>query len=447
MTHSTPSGEPSFYECVGIYFDQAAKFTNWTPGILEQLRNVRAMLEFKITIEDEVDPTKVHSFAAYRAQHSFHRLPTKGGIRYSTDVNADEVKALASLMTWKCAVADVPFGGGKGGVVIDPKKYTVRQLERVTRSYTTELIRRNFIGPGLDVPAPDMGTGAREMGWIVDTFRSIKPEEVSGQGCVTGKPLEQGGIDGRTEATGLGVYFGVRELLRSEAKKSHFGIKNLKMDEQRIVIQGYGNVGYYAAHFFAKQGAKVIGVIEHDGYVFNSKGLELDCDILVPAAMEQQITKANAHQIKAKIIAEGANGPTTPAADAILFSRGIVVLPDMYLNAGGVVVSYFEWLKNLTNVRFGRLNRRFDERRGSYIVDALKRSGHINLTDHEARQIIHGATEKDLAHSGLEDTMINSFDQILKTAQDKKVSLRFAAWINAINKVAKVSAGRGLFTH
>jgi len=297
---------------------------------------------------------------------------------------------------------------------------------------------------------------------------------------VTGKPLEQGGIDGRTEATGLGVYFGVRELLRTEARTKAFGIKNLKMDEQRIVVQGYGNVGYYAAHFFAKQGAKIIGVIEHDGYVYNSKGLdvealnkhktetksilhfpgaevtqvgngikglELECDILVPAAMEQQITKANAANIKAKIIAEGANGPTTPAADAILHSRGIVVLPDMYLNAGGVVVSYFEWLKNLTNVRFGRLNRRFDERRGSFIVDALKRSGHINLTDFEARQIIHGATEKDLAHSGLEDTMINSFEQIFKTSQEKKVSLRLAAWINSINKVAKVSAGRGLFSN
>jgi glutamate dehydrogenase (NAD(P)+) len=472
--------EPSFNECVEIYFNQASKYTNWSTGVLDQLRNVKSMLSFKISIEDEKDPNKTHSIQAYRAQHSFHRLPTKGGIRYSEMVNADEVQALASLMTWKCAVCDVPFGGAKGGVVVDPKKFSVRQLEKITRSYTTELIRRNFIGPGLDVPAPDMGTGAREMSWIVDTFRTIKPEEVSGQGCVTGKPLEQGGIDGRTEATGLGVYFGVRELLRTEAKQKIFGIKNLRMEDQRIVVQGFGNVGYHAAMYFSQQKAKILCVIEHDGYVYNSngldvdallahkqktgsilhfagaektqvgdgiKGLEIECDVLAPCAMEQQITKANAHLIKAKIIAEGANGPTTPAADAILHARGIIVLPDMYLNAGGVVVSYFEWLKNLTNVRFGRLNRRFDERRGSFIVDALKRSGHINLTDFEANQIVHGATEKDLAHSGLEDTMISSFHQILKTAQDKKVSLRFAAWINAINKVAKVSAGRGLFNH
>eukprot|EP00042_Codosiga_hollandica_P023476 m.93483 g.93483 ORF g.93483 m.93483 type:complete len:502 (+) comp51197_c0_seq1:249-1754(+) len=478
LSHAA-SDEPSFAQCVGIYFDQASKYTKWPQGLLQELRECKSVLDFKINIQDEADPKKAHCIQAYRAQHSYHRLPTKGGIRYSEMVDRDEVTALASLMTWKCAVSSVPFGGAKGGIVIDPKKFSVKQLEKVTRAYTAELIRRNFIGPGLDVPAPDMGTGPREMAWIVDTFRSIKPEETSGQGCVTGKPLEMGGIDGRTEATGLGVYFGVRELLLHEAKNKSFGLPKTRMDEQRVIVQGFGNVGYYAAHYFSKQQAKVVAIIEHDGYVFNSKGLdvdalnkhktatgsilhftgaerqqvgngiqglELDCDILVPAAMEKQITKDNAAKIKARIIAEGANGPTTPAADKILFEKGIIVLPDMYLNAGGVVVSYFEWLKNLSNVRFGRLNRRFDERRGGFIVDALRRNAGITLTDQEAYQITHGATERDLAHSGLEDTMITSLTHILKEAQEHKVSLRIAAWIVAINKVAKTSAlGRGLF--
>jgi len=439
------------------------------------------MLSFKFTVEDSHDPEKKHIIHAYRAQHSHHRLPCKGGIRYSTLVNEDEVKALAALMTWKCSLMDVPFGGGKGGIVIDPKKFSVHQLEKITRSYTIELIKRNFIGPGIDVPAPDVGTGAREMAWIVDTFRQFKPDEVAGQGAVTGKPLEQGGISGRTEATGLGVYFGVREVLNDAAWCEKLGLTP-GVAGKRIAVQGFGNVGSYSSEFFYQNGAKVTTIVEHDGYIHNpdglniialkkhvaekksilhfpgatktqvgngNEGLELDCDVLVPAALEKQLTIHNAHRIKAKIIGEGANGPTTPEADAVFNDRGIVVLPDLYLNAGGVIVSYFEWLKNLANVRFGRLNRRFDESRGDAIVKVLESISGITVSKEQRSAIARGASEKDLAHSGLEDSMVDALKQMRRTqseveaATGKKISLRVAAYVCAINKVAKVVQGRG----
>lgn len=466
-------GEPTFNECVGIYFDEAAKKTNWSPTLLSNMKEVNSMISFKFSINDDKDPTKIHTIHGYRAQHSHHRLPCKGGIRYAKMVNEDEVKALASLMTWKCAQVDVPFGGAKGGVVIDPKEWSVGQLEKITRSYTAELIKHNFIGPGIDVPAPDMGTGPREMSWICDTFRNFKPEEVAGQGCVTGKPLEQGGIQGRMEATGLGVYFGIRELTAQEDVMKPLGLTP-GLRGKRIIVQGFGNVGYHTANYFHEAGAKVTTIIEYNGFVHNPQGLnipelaahyaatksilgfkgadsqpgngrealEFDCDILIPAALERQINKENAPRIKARIIGEAANGPTTPGADQILNDKKIIVVPDMYLNAGGVVVSYFEWLKNLSNVRFGRLNRRFDERRGSFIVDALTRAK-IDLTDDERRYIIQGATERDLAHSGLEDTMISSLRQIQTTAAKHGVTFRVAAYMNSINKVAKVTQGRG----
>lgn len=466
-------GEPTFNECVGIYFNEAAKHTPWSGDVLHELKEVNSLLAFKFSIEDEKDATKMHTIYAYRAQHSHHRLPCKGGIRYSLLVNEDEVRALSSLMTWKCAVVDVPFGGGKGGIVIDPSKWSVAQLEKITRSYTAELIKRNFIGPGIDVPAPDMGTGGREMSWIVDTYRQFRPNEVSGQGCVTGKPIEQGGIDGRTEATGLGVFFGVRELMSQADTTAALGLTP-GLKDKRVIVQGFGNVGLYSALYFAKAGAKVTTIVEHDGFVHNANGLDVpalqahrqatgsilhfkgaetqvgngvvgiekECDILIPAALEKQITVANAHKIKAKVIGEAANGPTTPDADKILAAKGVIVLPDLYLNAGGVVVSYFEWLKNLSNVRFGRLQRRFDERRGNIIVNALTRHN-IDLTEEERLGIMHGATERDLAHSGLEDTMISSLYQIQETARKNNISLRKAAYVNAINKVAKVTVGSG----
>lgn len=467
------NGEPTFNQCVGIYFDEAAKFTKWHPSHLHGLKEVDSLLAFKFEINSDKDPSKTHTIQAYRAQHSHHRLPCKGGIRYAACVNEDEVRALSALMTWKCAVVDVPFGGGKGGVVINPKDWTEEQLEKITRSYAAELIKRQYLGPGIDVPAPDMGTGPREMAWIADTYRNFKPEEVSGAGCVTGKPLEQGGIQGRVEATGLGVYFGIRELMSQKDVMSKIGLTT-GVAGKTVVVQGFGNVGYHAALYFQEAGAIVTSIIEHDGYVSNKNGLnipalmehlkqtgsilgfpdsvshrgngisglEQECDILIPAALECQLTKENAGRIKAKIIGEAANGPTTPAADKILNEKGIIIVPDLYLNAGGVVVSYFEWLKNLSNVRFGRLTRRFDERRGNALANALERLN-VKLTPQERVAIVKGATEKDLAHSGLEDTMINSMMQIQAIASEKKIPLRTAAYVSAINKVAKVNAGRG----
>jgi len=480
-SHEGVADEPSFNECVKMYFDQAAGLTHhWPKGLLNEIRECNTVLSFKFSIQDPSDESVISNVYAYRAQHSHHRLPCKGGIRFAANVHEDEVKALAALMTWKCAVVDVPFGGAKGGVAIDPRQFNVEQLEKITRSYTLELIKRNFIGPGLDVPAPDIGTGPREMAWIVDTFRTFNPTEVAGQGAVTGKPLEQGGIQGRTEATGLGVFFGIREVLQDEDWCKKIGLKP-GVAGQRVVIQGFGNVGSHTAQFFHEKGAKVIAILEHDGLIYNpngldipalreyfqenktilnffgadtqvgnsTSGLEIECDVLVPAALEQQLTRHNAHKVKAKIIGEAANGPTTPYADKVFNDRGIVVLPDLYLNAGGVVVSYFEWLKNLSNVRFGRLNRRFDERRGGAIVEALEKHCAISLPWDVKNRIIRGASERDLAFSGLEDTMIDALAQIRRTKAEVErstnvdCSMRVAAYVTAINKVAKVMHGKG----
>ncbi|MCL4155815.1 UNVERIFIED_CONTAM: hypothetical protein GTU68_029233, partial [Idotea baltica] len=340
---------------------------------------------------------------AYRVQHSHHKLPCKGGIRYSSMVNQDEVMALAALMTYKCAIVDVPFGGGKGGIRISPKNYNEDQLQRITRRYTTELIKKNFIGPGIDVPAPDYGTGAREMAWILDTYLTFNPGMIDGAGCVTGKPVPLGGIRGRTEATGKGVFFGTREAVSIKEDMDEIGLET-GLDGKTVVVQGLGNVGYYSAKFFSEAGSKIIGVSEYEGAIVDPKGLdieklmkwrkktgsikgfpgsknlkdradalELECDILIPAALEQQIHSGNAKRVKAKIIAEAANGPVTPEAEAILLKKGVMILPDMYLNAGGVTVSYFEWLKNLSHVRFGRMDKRFTQSTNQNILEMMEK--------------------------------------------------------------------------
>ena len=328
---------------------------------------------------------------AWRAEHSHHKLPVKGGIRYSPDVNEDEVLALAALMTFKCAIVDVPFGGAKGAIRVDPRKVSVEQLERITRRYTAELVRKNFIGPGIDVPAPDYGSGPREMAWIADTYEQFHPGEIDAAGCVTGKPVWLGGIRGRKEATGRGVFYGIRECLADAALVKRLGLST-GLSGKRVVVQGLGNVGYYAAKFLQEAGGVLVGLAEWEGAISNPKGLDvddvvkfrtetkkitgfpgatsharseealfLDCDILVPAALENVITGENVAKVRAKIVAEGANGPVTADADEILRQMGVIVIPDMYLNAGGVTVSYFEWLKNLSHVRFGRMEKRYDQ--------------------------------------------------------------------------------------
>ncbi|CAO3597581.1 unnamed protein product [Absidia cylindrospora] len=469
--------EPSFLESVECSSDDAAKISGVNPGTLGHLRAVDSLL--RVTFPIELGDGKYEVIEGYRAQHSRHRLPVKGGIRYSEEVDLQEVEALASLMTYKCAVVDVPFGGAKGGVKIDPRKYTVEQLERITRRFTMELCQKNFIGVGTDVPAPDVGTGPREMSWIMDTYRQFNPNDVNAAGCVTGKPLSQGGVRGRTESTGLGIYYSIREFLSYKEVQQKTGLSG-KVKDASVVVQGFGNVGYYVSKFFENNGAKVIGVGERDCAIYDPNGLniedlhkhytengtfrgysataqiiedsvkilETECDILIPAALERQIGLVNCDRIKAKVIGEGANGPVTPAAHRALEERGIVVLPDLLLNAGGVTVSYFEWLKNLSHVRFGRMNKKWDEAMRLKLFTLVEENAGRNLTEAERKAIVHGAEEADLVYSGLEDTMIQACEETRQTATLKKVDFRTAAYLNAIQKIAAVYEGSGmLFMH
>jgi len=465
----------SFFGAVERSFDKAAKFTKWDSGLLNQIRQCNSVLQLKFPIKR--DSGEIEVIEAYRVQHSHHKTPCKGGIRFAAEVNQDEVMALAALMTYKCTIVNVPFGGGKGGIKIDPKKYSVGELERITRRYTSELIKKNFIGPGTDVPAPDYGTGEREMSWILDTYVSMRPGEVDAAGCVTGKPITQGGVRGRREATGLGVFYGTREVCNIPDLMQKLGLP-VGIEGKRVIVQGLGNVGYWAAHFFQKAGANVIALAEFEGAVFNEKGLdveavfqhrkktgsilnfpgatsiknskealELDCDILIPAALENVIDGENAPRIKAKIIGEGANGPLTPEADEVFAKKGTVVIPDMYLNAGGVTVSYFEWLKNLSHVRYGRMEKRFTENVNSSILNQIE-----NLTgkksDESARKMImHGPDEVDLVYSGLEETMIGATHEIMAAWRENPAipDMRTAAYVVAINKVATIYAELGIF--
>ena len=464
----------SFFGAVSKSFDKAAKFTNWDPGILEQIKQCNAVyrMNFPVKIGDKIEVIK-----AYRVQHSHHKTPCKGGIRFSTMVNLDEVMALAALMTYKCAIVNVPFGGAKGGIAIDPKKYTPYQLESITRRYTAELIKKNFIGPGTDVPAPDYGTGEREMAWILDTYTSMRPGEIDAAGCVTGKPVTQGGVRGRREATGLGVYYGIREVCKMEDVMKKLGLPT-GVEGKRVIVQGLGNVGYHAAKFFREGGAKLVCLAEHDGAVYNENGLneeevfqfkkkngtiknyeggkhvntseealELECDILIPAALENVINGNNAPRIKAKIIGEGANGPLTPDADEVFAQKGTLVVPDMYLNAGGVTVSYFEWLKNLSHVRYGRMEKRFTENLNAHILGTIEELTTKKVSSREREFIMHGPEEADLVYSGLEETMITATHEIMNLwkSNPQIPDMRTAAYVVAINKVATSYAELGIF--
>lgn len=464
----------SFFEGVEKNFDKAAKFTRFDKGILEQIKACNAVLRIRFPVKIGND---VEVIEAYRVQHSHHKNPCKGGIRYSLDVNQDEVMALAALMTYKCAIVNVPFGGGKGGIKIDAKKYSVFELEKITRRYTSELAKKNFIGPGIDVPAPDYGTGPREMSWIADTYASLHPGELNALACVTGKPVTQGGVRGRTEATGLGVYYGIREAMNVEDDMKKIGLTT-GIKDKTVIVQGLGNVGYHAAKYFYENGAKVIALAEYEGAIYNENGLDIEavvahrkrtgsilnfegaanlasssdaltmaCDILIPAALEAVITKENAHDVKAKIIGEAANGPLTPDADAILNSKGVLIIPDIYLNAGGVTVSYFEWLKNLSHVRYGRLEKRFNENMYGEIVHIIESLTNKRVNELERKFILHGPDEVDLIYSGLEDTMIGSYREIrdIYINTEGVEDLRTAAFICAINKVGVAYEELGIF--
>ncbi|MCE2849207.1 MAG: Glu/Leu/Phe/Val dehydrogenase [Chitinophagaceae bacterium] len=466
--------EYSFFDAVCKSFDKAAKYTQFDEGILEQIKQCNSVLRmhFPVKIGDKVEVIK-----AYRVQHSHHKLPCKGGIRFSEMVNLDEVMALSALMTYKCAIVNVPFGGAKGGITIDPKKYSAYDLERITRRYTSELIKKRFIGPGEDVPAPDYGTGEREMSWILDTYMAMHPGEVEALGCVTGKPVTQGGVKGRREATGLGVFFGIREVCNNAEVMAKLGLET-GLTGKKIIVQGLGNVGYHSAKFFQEGGALVVGLAEYEGSIYNENGLDVEavfqhrkktgsildfpgatnfnkntdaleapCDILIPAALENVINAENADKVQAKIVGEAANGPLTPEADEILVNKGILVVPDMYLNAGGVTVSYFEWLKNLSHVSYGRLERRFMENQNANIVSQLEEMTGNKISDEQKKLIVHGPDEIDLVRSGLEDTMIKATNEILDCwKQNPEIrDMRTAAFVVAINKVGTSYLELGIF--
>jgi len=465
----------SFSESVNFMVDRALTVLNIDEGISAAIKACNSTIKISFPVEIN---GKLEVFTGWRSVHSNHRLPAKGGIRYAPIVNEDEVEALASLMTYKCAIVDVPFGGSKGGLLIDPSRYTRDDLQRITRRFARELIRKGFLSPATNVPAPDMGTGEREMAWIADTYKHLHPEDINYSACVTGKPVAHGGIRGRTEATGRGVVYAIREFFRNADDVQAAGLKP-GLGGKRIVMQGLGNVGYYAAKLLEEEDeSKIIAIIERDGVLTNdaglsienvrqhinehktikgfpdatfsengAAGLEIECDILIPAAMEAQITKENAENIKTKLIVEAANGPVTFEADDILRNRNITILPDAYVNAGGVTVSYFEWVRNLAHIRFGRMERRHDEIRGAKMLQALETLSGKQAEDWMQKEIVYGADELDLVRSGLDDTMRNSYQQLKEVldSNDKVSDFRTASYVVAIQKLVRSYIDIGVY--
>ncbi|WP_372603661.1 Glu/Leu/Phe/Val dehydrogenase, partial [Actibacterium sp.] len=437
--------EPSFRESVDLMFNHAVSLMRLPPGLEEKIRvcNATYTVRFGVRLRGQI-----HTFTGYRSVHSEHMEPVKGGIRYAALVNQDEVEALAALMTYKCALVEAPFGGSKGGLRIDPRAWEEHELEMITRRFAYELIKRDLINPSQNVPAPDMGTGEREMAWIADQYARMNTTDINARACVTGKPPDAGGIAGRVEATGRGVQYALREFFRHPEDIAAARLGG-SLDGKRIVVQGLGNVGYHASKFLSEEdGAKIIGVIEHDGGLFRAEGLDIecvgqwirqhggvrgcpegefiedgsalfhaDCDILIPAAIEGVIHLGNVDSITAPLIIEAANGPITYSADQVLRDRGTVIIPDLYANAGGVTVSYFEWVKNLSHIRFGRMQRRQEEARHQLIVDQLENLSVAlgktwSPTPHFKEKYLRGADELELVRSGLDDTMRTAYQSM-----------------------------------
>lgn len=467
--------ERRFFSDVGRYFDRAAAFGPHPPGLLDQVRRCNSIYRFDFPVRRRDGSIEV--VRAWRAEHSHHKLPVKGGIRYSPHVDEDEVMALAALMTYKCAIVDVPYGGAKGAVCVDPRQLAPDEIERVTRRYAYELINKHFMGPAVDVPAPDLGTGEQEMAWIADTYQAVRGDQIDALGCVTGKPLSQGGIAGRGEATGRGLYYVLREVC-ADAEEMRRRDLSPGLDGKRIAVQGLGKVGYWVARLCRDAGARIVGIADMTGTAADPRGmdpdalrrhvadtggvagfpgadthdspaavLELDCDVLIPAAVENQLTAENAERVPARIILEGANGPTTPEADAIFQARGALVIPDVYANAGGVIVSYFEWLKNLSHVRFGRLERRYQERADNRLLDVIESATGATLDAEDRGRIVTPLSELTVVNSGLEEAMISAYHKIRETQRtvDGIEDLRTAAFCLAINRVAESYLKRGVF--
>ncbi|NVK60053.1 MAG: Glu/Leu/Phe/Val dehydrogenase [Rhodobacteraceae bacterium] len=476
---AAPLNEPTFRQSVDLMFNRAAALMDLPPGLEQKIRvcNATYTVRFGVRLRGQI-----HTFTGYRAVHSEHMEPVKGGIRYSAAVDQDEVEALAALMTYKCALVEAPFGGSKGGLCIDPREYDEHELELITRRFAYELIKRDLINPSQNVPAPDMGTGEREMAWIADQFARMNTTDINARACVTGKPLNAGGIAGRVEATGRGVQYALREFFRHPEDVAKAELSG-GLDGKRVIVQGLGNVGYHAARFLSEEdGALITGIIERDGALYDPKGLDVgrvhewlvrhggitgypdansvadgaavlaaECDILIPAALEGVINLSNAHDIRAKLILEAANGPITAGADDILRTRGKVIIPDLYANAGGVTVSYFEWVKNLSHIRFGRMQRRQEEARHQLVVDELQRLDLMlgdawSLTPSFKEKYLRGADELELVRSGLDDTMRIAYQSMREVwhGRDDVTDLRTAGFIVAIDRVARSYRAKGL---
>lgn len=454
--------------------DRAILAIGLDPGAAKAIQACNAVLQLKFPVKLN---NRLEVFTGWWAAHSAHMLPSKGGLRYSSLVSQNEIEALASLMTYKCAIADIPFGGAKGGLKINPSMYTEHELHEITRRFAMELTRKGFLHPGASVPAPDMGTSSREMAWIADAYQALYPEDLNHNACVTGKPVNRGGIAGRTEATGKGLQYALREFFRHPDAVAAAGLAD-GLRGKRVIFQGLGNVGYHAAKFLSEEDqVSVIAIIEKDGVVTNEQGLnvhdvrqhlaetggikgypggsysekggealEMECDILVPAALESQIDADNAMHIQARMIVEGANGPVTYEADQILRERGVTILPDVYVNAGGVTVSYFEWTRNLSHMRFGRLQRRYDELRGENLIAAMEGVTRQQVPEAIRRDISRGASELDLVRSGLDDTMRQAFQDICGVMKQYPEirDYRTAAYALAISKIAQSYYDLGL---
>ncbi len=475
MESAPPAEKRSrFFESVCSYFDRAAAFSDFSPGILDQVKTCNSVYRMKFPVKD--DDGNVVVVEAYRAEHSHHRLPCKGGLRYSLSVTLDETIALAALMTYKCALVGVPFGGAKGGVVIDSRASSPGFRERVTRRLTAELNKKNFIGPSVDVPAPDYGTGEQEMAWIADTYRALNFNEANPYACVTGKPLDIHGIPGRKEATGLGVYYGIKECLAHAEDVEPLGLTT-GVAGKRVIVQGLGNVGQYAAQYLAEAGALVVGISELGGGIYDADGidvpaavahfhehrsfaefagpewianpaavLEMACDILVPAALENQITADNAGQIQAKIVAEAANGPVDFDGQQILLERGVLVIPDLYLNAGGVTVSYFEWLRNLSHVSFDRMNSRYIELSRTQMVEAVEGLTGRKFDTETRVGLTTGPEEVDFVRTALAETMSLAYQNVRNIWKKHEMpDLRTAAYYFAIDRVGRHYLANGIF--
>ena len=474
------SGEPSFRESVDLMFRRATALMDLGPGLQEKIRvcNSTYTVRFGVRLRG-----KIETFTGYRSVHSEHMEPVKGGIRFSLGVNQDEVEALAALMTYKCALVETPFGGSKGGLCVDPRAWDEHELEQITRRFAYELIKRDLIHPAQNVPAPDMGTGEREMAWIADQYARMNTTDINAKACVTGKPPHAGGIQGRVEATGRGVQYALQAFFRHPEDAAKAGLSG-GLDGKKVIIQGLGNVGYHAAKFISEEdGAKIIAVIERDGAIVDDNGIDIeelrqwmnrhdgllaeypkgkhvangasvlehDCDILIPAALEGVIHKGNAERIKAPLIIEAANGPITFGGDEILRAKGCVIIPDMYANAGGVTVSYFEWVKNLSHIRFGRMQRRAEEGRSRILVEELERLSADQglgwqLTSDFKAKFLQGSDELALVRSGLDDTMRGAYAAMREIWHGRSdvEDLRVAAYLVSIGRIAATYKSKGL---